>query len=77
MKYFRYGIAENEIAQSLGETDGIPSDFIEYTVNPLGESVYYLIKNGKLKEMVSEGATEETAKGHVEEFLVAFNVNRV
>jgi hypothetical protein len=77
MRYFRYAIHENEIQQSLGEVDDIPSDFIEYTVSLLGDSVYYYLRDGKLREVVSEGSTEDLARERVEEFLATFNVNLV
>lgn len=77
MKYFRYAITDNEVTNHLGEVDSIPPDFIQYPVSLMGDSVYYQIKNGALREVVSEGASEDTARERVEEFLATFNVNLV
>lgn len=77
MKYFKYSITDNEIKQSQGEIQVIPTDFIEYKMDLMGEGVYYKVVAGKLTEVIGEGGKEETAHRRVEDFLSAFNVSLV
>lgn len=77
MKYFKYIVRDNEIAEAKGEVDSVPSDFIEYDTSMVGCGVYYKLAGGKLSEVIGEGFHETTAKRQVDEFISGFNVSLV
>ena len=75
MKYFRYIIKGEDLAEYKGEVNSVPSDFIEYESTLSGESIYYKIVDGNIVEAIGEAIHENAAKRRVDEFLAAYNAS--